>query len=108
MTTHERVIKKLHPNRFTAMSGKMSAIVACILSEHWTNPALIEMTATSDGHLLGRRVKDIGFNEYLGTLSDLENNWQALLSAAGLTKAEKQYADTVYRVAVPMSMTVHR
>jgi hypothetical protein len=29
---------KLHPDRFSAMSGKMAAIVGYILGESWTDP----------------------------------------------------------------------
>jgi hypothetical protein len=40
--------RKLHPSRFTAMSGKMAAIVAHIIGQRWTNPAIVELVATSD------------------------------------------------------------
>ncbi len=30
--------EKLHPDRFTAMSPKMTAIIAYVLGEEWTEP----------------------------------------------------------------------
>jgi len=32
--------EKLHPDRFSAMSGKMAAIVGYVLGESWTQPRL--------------------------------------------------------------------
>ena len=92
--------EKLHPARFTGMSGKMAAIVACILGQHWTSPAIAELVVTSDGHLLARNAGDCGHNDYIGTVADLEDNWQRLLDAAGLTIAERQEAEAAYQRAV--------
>jgi hypothetical protein len=50
VTKRMELAKKLHPSCFTAMSGKMAAIVAYIVGEHWTSPAIVELVATSDGH----------------------------------------------------------
>lgn len=41
----------------------------------------------SDGAVLGMRVGDCGFNEFIGAESDLRRNWTTLLDAAGLTEA---------------------
>jgi hypothetical protein len=92
--------EKLHPTRFTRMSNKMAAIVGCILGQHWTSPAIAELVVTSDGHVLGRNVGDCGHNAYIGTIVDLEANWQRLLDAAGLTVAERQEAEAAYERAV--------
>lgn len=89
--------EKLHPARFTAMSGRMAAIVGCILSRRWTSPAIAEMVVTSDGHVLARNVGDCGNNNYLGTVADMENNWRRLLDAAGLTAVERQEAERAYQ-----------
>jgi hypothetical protein len=40
---------KLHPDRFSAMSGKMAAIVGYILGESWTEPEIVALSVTSDG-----------------------------------------------------------
>ena len=77
--------EKLHPARFTGMSGKMAAIVGCILGQAWTSPAIAELTITSDGHVLARHEGDCGHNDYIGTVADLQKNWRRLLDAAGLT-----------------------
>jgi hypothetical protein len=98
--------QKLHPTRFTAMSGKMAAIVAYILDQKWTAPAIAELTVTSDGHLLARNLWDCGFNNYLGRLADLEANWERLLKAAGLTSEEHREAEAAYERALGMTPTI--
>jgi hypothetical protein len=100
------LLQKLHPARFTNMSGKMAAIVACILDQKWTAPAIAELTVTSDGHLLARNLWDCGFNNYLGRLADLEANWKRLLNAAGLTDKERQEAEAAYDRALGMTPTI--
>ena len=40
---------KLRPDRFTAMSGKMAAIVGYIVGERFSDPAISELVVTSDG-----------------------------------------------------------
>jgi hypothetical protein len=92
--------EKLHPARFTAMSGKMAAIVAHILGCTWTSPVIAELAVTSDGHVLARHEGDGGHNDYLGTAADLESNWRRLLDAAGLTPVERQQAEAAYLRAV--------
>jgi hypothetical protein len=97
--------QKLHHTRFTAMSGKMAAIVACILDQKWTSPSIAELTVTCDGHLLARNLWDCGFNNYLGRLADLEANWERLLDAAGLTPVERKAAEVAYQRALGMTPT---
>ena len=97
--------QKLHPSRFTAMSGKMAAIVACILGEQWTSPAIVELMVTSDGHLLACHEGDCGCNDYLGWASDLEANWNRLLDVADLTPAERKEAEAAFEQAVGMTPT---
>ena len=99
------LIQKLHPARFTGMSGKMAAIVAYILNQNWTSPAIAELVVTSDGHLLARNEGDCGFNNYIGIATDLEANWKRLLTAAGLTDAERQDAEAAYERALGMTPT---
>lgn len=38
---------KLHPDRYSAMSGKMAAIVGYILGESWTEPVIGALSVTS-------------------------------------------------------------
>jgi len=101
------LIQKLHPTRFTAMSGKMAAIVACILGQNWTLPCIAELVITSDGHLLARHEGDCGFNNYIGLVVEFEANWKRLLVAAGLTAAERQEAEAAYQRALGLTPTSH-
>jgi hypothetical protein len=95
--------EKLHPHRFPGMSGKMAAIIGCILGQVWTSPSIAELAVTSDGHLLARHEDDCGHNDYIGTVASLESNWRRLLDAAGLTPVEHQEAEVAYQQAVTPS-----
>ena len=97
VTRRMELAKKLHPSRFTAMSGKMAAIVAHIVGERWTSPAIVELVATSDGHLLACHEGDCGCNDYLGTVDNLKANWARLLEVADLTPEERQEADRLFQ-----------
>jgi hypothetical protein len=87
--SNEDLAQKLHPRRFTAMSGKMAAILGYVLDQQWTSPELAEPAITGDGFVLGRRSDDIGCNEWIGTAEDLERNVRNLLDAAELDSAER-------------------
>jgi hypothetical protein len=91
----DTVKHKLHPQRFHQMSGKMAAIVGVILCEQYTTPALCAITVTSDGFVLGMRVGDCGFNEFIGG-----GEWTALLDAAGLSEDERAEAEVAYKLAL--------
>jgi hypothetical protein len=67
----------------------MAAIVGYVLDQDWTSPALAELAITSDGFVLGRRRDDIGCNEWIGSVADLERNVRNLLDAAELDSAER-------------------
>lgn len=86
---------KLHPSRFTAMSGKMAAIVGCLLDAEWTVPAIIEIVITSDGFALA--VNSNLTQDLIGSVDDLERNWSTLLRVAELTDAEYAFAMLRYR-----------
>jgi len=92
--------EKLHPRRFPGMSGKMAAIVAQILGEHWTEPELAGLVITSDGLVLARQAGDVGCNHIIGSAGYLERNISGLLAVAGLTGAERQEWDRLYLVRV--------
>ena len=66
---------KLHPDRFSAMSGKMAAIVGYILGESWTEPEIAALSVTSDGFVLTDA-------EFFGEAADLDRNLLNLLVAA--------------------------
>lgn len=95
--------QKLNPRRFTAMSGKMAAIVGCILGDEapfTTQPAIAELVITSDGALLARHAGDVGANEFIGSADDLERNITQLEIAAGLTPDEVDQFDALIRTRV--------
>lgn len=100
ITTRMELAKKLHPSHFSSMSAKMTAIVACILGERWTSPAIVELMVTSDGHLLACHEGDCGCNDYLGTVGELKSNWARLLDVADLTSEERQEADKLFQRAI--------
>ncbi len=88
--------QKLHPKQFTAMSSKMAAIVAAILGESWTNPALRSFIITSDGFVLAERTGDVGANEFIGAVDEFEGNIRRLLDAAELSEEERADFYTLY------------
>jgi len=86
--TLQTLRRKLYPGRFSAMSSKMSALLGYILDQHWTDPQIIGLSVTADGHLLGMREGDIGYNEYIGTAAEFRSNLSRLAVAADLTGEE--------------------
>ncbi len=49
-----QLVAKLRPDRFTAMSEKMAAIVGYILDERFSEPAISELVVASDGFALAQ------------------------------------------------------
>lgn len=84
---------KLHPDRFSAMSGKMAAIVAYILGESWTEPEIAALSVTSDGFVLTDA-------EFFGEAADLDRNLLNLLVAAEVTTEERADFERLYRERV--------
>lgn len=70
----EALIDKLRPDRYTAMSGKMAAIVGYILEERFSDPAITELVVASDGFALAQREGEVGANEMIGEETDLNRN----------------------------------
>jgi hypothetical protein len=95
--TNDTLAQKLHPRRFPGMSSKMAAIVGCILDRQFTQPGFAELVITSDGCVLARHDGDIGYNDFIGSRSDLERNWNRLLAVAILTADERRLARCKYR-----------
>jgi hypothetical protein len=84
----EALIEKLRPDRFTAMSGKMAAIVGYILDERFSDPAISELVVTSDGFVLAQSEGEVGANDIIGDEADLNRNLLSLIEAAGLSDEE--------------------
>jgi len=91
---------RLHPKRFSGMSGRMAAIVGYILGEEWSKPCIVELVVTSDRWVLARDAGHVGFDTIVGTADDMERNWNNLVQAANLTSRERQEAGKRYRQAV--------
>lgn len=95
-STLDVLSKKLNPNRFTAMSPKMAAIVAYIIGERYTCPHIESMIKTSDGMVIARQSGDIGYNIFIGHISEVDSNWKNLINAADLTSEEEKEAMRLY------------
>ena len=74
----------------------MAAIAAYVLGESWTDPAIAEITVSETEDLVYvRKVGAVGFDG-VHSLTDLRNNWNRMLDAAGLTEDERHEAVTVF------------
>ena len=89
--------EKLHPSRFSEMSPFMAAIVAYVLGEAWTEPAIAEITVSEAEDLVYVRQADGAGFDGIQNLSDLRNNWNRLIDAAGLTPDERREAVALFR-----------
>lgn len=70
----------------------MAAIVAYVLDESWTDPSIAEITASEvEGLVYVRKAGAVGFDG-IHSLTDLRNNFNRLLDAAGLTADERHEA----------------
>ena len=85
--------EKLHPARFTDMSGKMAAIVAYVIGVSWTEPAITALSVTSDGFITTE-------SEFMGEAADLDRNLLNLLVAAELSDEERAEFECLYRERV--------
>jgi hypothetical protein len=95
--------QKLDQRRFTAMSGKMAAVVSYILGDEsvmTTDPEIAELIITSDGCVLARHTGEISANTLIGSVLDLTANLARLMVAAGLTFPEGQHFNSLYQQRV--------
>lgn len=75
------------------MSGKMTAIVAYVLGQSWTEPEIIALSVTSDGFVTTDA-------EFMGEAADLDRNLLNLLVAAELSPEERAEFERLYRERV--------
>ena len=97
--TLEAVKRKLNPRRFPGMSPRMAAIVGFVVSEKFAAPQIQSMYITSDGFVIARSGaagEGLGHEQFIGALSDLEDNWERLLDAADLTAQERAVAERLF------------
>jgi hypothetical protein len=104
----DALIDKLRPDRFTAMSGKMAAIVGYILDEHFTDPAISELVVTSDGFVLAQTEGEVGANDLIGSEADLNRNLLELIGTAGLTEEETREFGRLQRERISRYSQRHR
>ena len=87
---------KLKPTRFPGMSPLMAAIVGYVLRESYTTPEIAEITVgESDNLVYIRKAGAIG-SQGIQSLTDLRDNWNHLLDAAGLTPEERKEAVALF------------
>jgi hypothetical protein len=84
----QRLVRKLRPERFSAMSGRMAAIVGFLVGEKLAAPAISELVVTSDGWVLAQHAGEVGAEHFVGSEADLERNLAALRRAAQLDQDE--------------------
>lgn len=93
MTIAQSTTMKLDPGHIK-VSGKFTAILAYLLGEKWTDPAITELVITSDGIVLAADTNDPFFDSIIGDEGDLDCNLHGVSTAAGLTDAEQAYLMT--------------
>jgi hypothetical protein len=93
-----QIAKKLSPQRFPNVSGKMVACLAGLLNQKWAKPRIASLVGTSDNILLARLEGDVGFNEVIGSFSDFEQNVLGMADAAGdLTTDERSFLEELLK-----------
>lgn len=100
-------VSKLHPEKFSSMSPKMAAFVGHITDQRYTNPHIAELETTSDGMVLARPHNGAG-HEMFGHISDVHQNWGALLDAADLSPQERARANSAFARKLKISVTPMR
>ncbi len=95
-----RLRRKLHPDRFTGMSGKMAALVGYVLNTVFVEPPIWELYLTTDGFLVGRVGDQLGAETFLGSYIEFVRNWIRLLRAADLSLEERIEADCRFAARV--------
>lgn len=92
---------KLHPSRFTEMSPFMTAIVAYVLGESWTEPQIAEITVSESEDLVYfRQEGSVGFDG-MHSLTDMRNNWNRLLDVSPAERREAVRFFTAHVSIVP-------
>ena len=89
---HLECRKKLSP-KAVRVSPQFHAMLGALLGETtWTKPALESITITSDGFVLGRRVGDIGCNDFMGaTYAELVQNIKGVAACVELSPEALTY-----------------
>ena len=92
--------EKLHPGRFTAMSGFFAAVVGYVLSESFTNPKILDIKVNEEeGAVYIQHEGDAGYDT-VESLEVLRDNWNKLMDAADLTPEERREAVELFKLSV--------
>jgi hypothetical protein len=94
------VIDKLNPNRFPDISGKMVAVVSCILRQDWAVPQIKSLWFSPDGTAWAMNEGDERYGHYVGNAIEVEREWKALLADADLTPEERKEAERLYEEVI--------
>lgn len=86
----ETIARKVDPAHLR-VSPRFTAVLAYLVGETWTDPAIVDMTITSDGIVMLATTDDPLFDEILGDRSDLERNIRGVADVVGLTTDETDY-----------------
>ncbi|MFM2219582.1 MAG: hypothetical protein RL240_3900 [Planctomycetota bacterium] len=77
--------------RVMQVSDHFQSILGCLLGEDWTSPRIVEMDATSDGHIFGRCNGEAEFKPFLGEVDDTIWNIHSVSPVAELDGDEVGY-----------------
>jgi len=90
---------KFHPDVFKT-SAKMTAVLAFILGEEWTEPTIMSMIVTSDYYVF----INMG-TEFFADFSDLQRNLKGCADAVGLDRQERQLLESLANWKISFSGT---
>ncbi|HET9409789.1 MAG TPA: hypothetical protein VFO39_21310 [Candidatus Sulfotelmatobacter sp.] len=86
--TLRSLIRKMHSDRFPAMSPRMAALVGFIVGASFIEPPIADLRVSTAGTVLARIEGESVAKHVIGEYGDLLCAWHALVSAAGLSKEE--------------------
>jgi len=97
---HIALTQKLHPNRFPGMTTAMAAIVAFVIGERFTQPAIAEIVVTSDELVLARTDGKADETHFIGSYADVLQKWLRLIAVAGLSTSELTEAQASFAAKI--------
>ena len=76
--------EQIHPRHGPNLSPMFVALLGFLIQEKLTNPEIVALAITSDGHLLAMVAGEVGFNDYIGLASDFWRNLEGWCKACEL------------------------
>ena len=89
---YESLVTKLDPAHIK-LSRRMTAIVACILGQEWTEPRMAWLYIDSQG-MFGSE------SNFIGPASDLERNLTGMLGVAEVTAEERLLFEKLLKASI--------